>query len=228
MAEPWQSGPGASCSHKAARSAAAAGSCSLRCASCVRRGGGRSCRRPRAGWQLEWVRELPPPPLLPPPPPPRPFAAERRKRGGAAGAAMEPDSVIEDKTIELMVSAARWPSILPAGWRPGGLPTLASAPGQPSFPAVWARPAPCYGWLLTPPALGPARTPLPAPPPHPPLCRAPASLRRPCLAPAGATPQSRLAITLFLEGDFFSLDSSGQACIALSSRAQAEVDGGGR
>lgn len=84
-----------------------------------------------AGWQLEWVREPPPPPLLPPPPLPGPFAAERGERGGAAGAAMEPDSVIEDKTIELMVSAARWPSVLPAGRRPGGLPTLASAPGQP-------------------------------------------------------------------------------------------------
>lgn len=143
---------------------------------------------------------------------------------------MEPDSVIEDKTIELMVSAARWPSVLPAGRRPGGLPTSASAPGQPSFPAVWARPAPCYGSLLTPPALGSARPPLPAPPPHPPPCRAPASLGRPCLAPAGATAHSRLAITLFLEGDFFfpSLDSSGQACIALPNRAQAEGDGGGR
>lgn len=90
-----------------------------------------------AGWQLEWVREPPPPPPLPPPPPPGPFAAERGERGGAAGAAMEPDSVIEDKTIELMVSAARWPSVLPADRRPGGLPTLASAPGQPR-----ARPAP--------------------------------------------------------------------------------------
>lgn len=82
-----------------------------------------------AGWQLEWVREPPLPPPLPPPPPPGPFAAERGERGGAAGAAMEPDSVIEDKTIELMVSAARWPSVLPAGRRPGGLPTSASAPG---------------------------------------------------------------------------------------------------
>ncbi|KAJ8798014.1 hypothetical protein J1605_016897 [Eschrichtius robustus] len=46
--------------------------------------------------------------------------AARVERGGAAGAAMEPDSVIEDKTIELMVSAGRWTvrsSVRPA---PGG------------------------------------------------------------------------------------------------------------
>lgn len=47
---PGRVGRVASCSHKAERAVAAAGSCSSRCASCVRRGGGRSCRRPgRAG-----------------------------------------------------------------------------------------------------------------------------------------------------------------------------------
>lgn len=146
----------------------------------------------RAGWQLEWVRELPPLPPLPPPPPPGPFAAERRERGGAAGAAMEPDSVIEDKTIELMVSAARWPSVLPAGRRPGGLPTSASAPGQRSFPAAWARLAPCYGSLLTPRTLGPARPPLPAGPPNPLL----AGLRPVSGAPASLLPEPPLILAL--------------------------------
>lgn len=180
-----------------------AGSCSPRCASCVRRRGRAELPAARAGWQLEWVREPPPPPPLPPPPPPGPFAAERGERGGAAGAAMEPDSVIEDKTIELMVSAARWPSVLPAGRRPGGLPTSASVPGQPSFPAAQARPVPCRGSLLTPRAPGPARTPLPAPPPplpgsdrsRAPLPRSSESLRS--LSPCHHT--------LILGGAFFSL-----------------------
>jgi hypothetical protein len=138
--------------------------------------------------------------------------------------------VIEDKTIELMVSAAHWPSVLPAGRRPGGLPTPASAPGQPSFPAAWARPPPCYGSLLTLRALGPARPPLPAAPPTPSLPgsgQSPAPQPRSCRSHCSLLPCHH---TLFLEGDFFfpSLDSSGRACIAPPSLAQAEGDGGGR
>lgn len=128
---------------------------------------------------------------------------------------MEPDSVIEDKTIELMVSAARWPSVLPAGRRPGGLPTSASPPGQPWFPAAWARPPPCYGSLLTLRALGPARPPLPAASPTPSLpgsgqSRPPQP--RSCRSHCSLLPCHH---ALFLEGDFFfpSLDSSGRACI---------------
>lgn len=180
VASPGRVGRTVSCSHKAARAAVVVGSCSqLRV---LRPPSGRAeLPAARAGWQLEWVREPPPPPPLPPPPPPGPFAAERGERGGAAGAAMEPDSVIEDKTIELMVSAARWPSVLPADWRSGGLPTSASAPGQPSFPAARARPAPCRGSLLTPRAPRLSGPPLPPTPST--ACRAPTGLGRPCLAP---------------------------------------------
>lgn len=140
--------------------------------------------------------------------------------------------MIEDKTIELMVSAARWPSVLPAGRRPGGLPTSASAPGQPSFPVAWARPAPCYGSLLTPRALGPARPPLPANSPTPsPLL---AGLRPVSGAPASLLPEPPLTLALpshclFRRGFLFPFPGFlCQACIALPSPAQAEGDGGGR
>lgn len=87
---------------------------------------------------------LPPPPLPPPPspPPPGPFAAARGERGGAAGAAMEPDSVIEDKTIELMVSAALWTvcsSVRPAPGGPAHLSVRREAGPGPSRPS---RPRP--------------------------------------------------------------------------------------
>lgn len=56
---------------------------------------------------------------------------------------MEPDSVIEDKTIELMVSAARW-TVLPSVRPRAGLPTSTSG----------ARPA-----LALPRRLGPGLGP---------------------------------------------------------------------
>lgn len=126
-----------------------------------------------------------------------------------------------------MVSEARWLSVLPAGRRPGGLPISASAPGRPLLPAAWARPVPCYGSLLTPRALGPARPLLPAP--------SPLSGVRPVLGtPASLLPEPLLTLALpshshFRRGFLFpSLDSSDQACNALPSRAQAEGDGGGK
>lgn len=64
---------------------------------------------------------------------------------------MEPDSVIEDKTIELMVSAARWTvrsSVLPAPGGPAHLNVRREAslgpsllprpgPGPPALPGLW-------------------------------------------------------------------------------------------
>lgn len=113
---------------------------------------------PRAGWQLEWVREPPPPPPLPPPPPPPPgpFAAARGERGGAAAAAMEPDSVIEDKTIELMVSAAL--GTVRSSVRPAPQAGLAHTSTSGARPAL-ALPAPGLGPGAVPPDPGGSRCP---------------------------------------------------------------------
>lgn len=159
----------------------------------------------RAGWQLEWVR-LPPPPLPPPPspPPPGPFAAARGERGGAAGAAMEPDSVIEDKTIELMVSAARGTvcsSVRPAPGGPAHLRVRREAGPGPSPPS---RPRPRPSAF---PGLGPGAVPPdpsrsqagPGPAPSMPLGSPPVlspgpSLERPSLAYAVAVAPTRSSI----------------------------------
>lgn len=70
---------------------------------------------------------------------------------------MEPDSVIEDKTIELMVSAARWTvrsSVRPARGGPAhlnGRRKAASGPSPPPRPRPGAPAFPCVGPGAVPP-----------------------------------------------------------------------------
>lgn len=140
---------------------------------------------------------------------------------------MEPDSVIEDKTIELMVSAARWLSVLPAGRRHRG-PAHLGVRARPALPLRHSGPAGPLLWLVADASrsrVGPASAPRALP--------LPAGFR----PFSGALPRSYRSLGALLschltlsrrEFLFPSLRSSGQARFALPSRTLAEGDGGGR
>lgn len=117
---------------------------------------------------------------------------------------MEPDSVIEDKTIELMVSAARWTvrsSVRPAPGGPAHLNVRREAGPGPS-PLPRPEPGPSGPARFTPDPSrsqagpGPAPSmPLGFPPSLPSLLSLGPSLERPSLACAVALAHTRSSIS---------------------------------